>query len=72
MMVQVRGDPRVCLAYRVQWGEITGRVKDAAVAGTAYDLHKENLGMRNEVAGWGALVAVAPRGGQRRAQIGVE
>ncbi len=28
----------VALAYRVQRGEITGRVKDAAVAGNAYDL----------------------------------
>src|SRR5437762_14011022 len=28
----------VGLAYRVQRGEITGRVKDAAVAGHAYDL----------------------------------
>ena len=30
----------VGLAYRVQNGEITGRVKDAAVAGNAYDLLK--------------------------------
>jgi PmbA protein len=30
----------VGLAYRVQKGEITGRVKDAAVAGNAYDLLK--------------------------------
>jgi PmbA protein len=30
----------VGLAYRVQRGEITGRVKDAAVAGDAYDLLK--------------------------------
>ena len=30
----------VGLAYRVQRGEITGRVKDAAVAGNAYDLLK--------------------------------
>jgi PmbA protein len=30
----------VGLAYRVQHGEITGRVKDAAVAGNAYDLLK--------------------------------
>src|SRR5213594_1366280 len=33
-------DP-VGLAYRVQNGEITGRVKDAAVAGNAYDLLKK-------------------------------
>jgi PmbA protein len=31
----------VGLAYRVQKGEITGRVKDAAVAGNAYDLLKK-------------------------------
>jgi len=31
----------VGLAYRVQGGEITGRVKDAAVAGNAYDLLKK-------------------------------
>ncbi len=30
----------VALAYRVENGEITGRVKDAAVAGNAYDLLK--------------------------------
>jgi PmbA protein len=30
----------VALAYRVEKGEITGRVKDAAVAGNAYDLLK--------------------------------
>jgi len=30
----------VALAYRVERGEITGRVKDAAVAGNAYDLLK--------------------------------
>ena len=28
----------VALAYRIENGEITGRVKDAAVAGNAYDL----------------------------------
>jgi PmbA protein len=33
----------VGLAYRVQGGEITGRVKDAAVAGNVYDLLK-NIG----------------------------
>lgn len=30
----------VALAYRIERGEITGRVKDAAVAGNAYDLWK--------------------------------
>ena len=36
----------VALAYRVQRGEITGRVKDAAVAGNVYDLLRR-------VGGWG-------------------
>ncbi|HJS43509.1 MAG TPA: TldD/PmbA family protein [Gemmatimonadales bacterium] len=31
----------VALAYRVQRGEVTGRVKDAAVAGNVYDLLKK-------------------------------
>lgn len=31
----------VALAYRVQRGEVTGRVKDAAVAGNAYELLKK-------------------------------
>jgi PmbA protein len=34
----------VGLAYRVQGGEITGRVKDAAVAGNVYDLLKRIAG----------------------------
>ena len=34
----------VGLAYRVQGGEITGRVKDAAVAGNVYDLLKSIAG----------------------------
>jgi PmbA protein len=37
----------VALAFRVQNGEITGRVKDAAVAGNVYDLLKK-------IGGWGA------------------
>jgi PmbA protein len=36
----------VGLAYRVERGEITGRVKDAAVAGNVYDLLKK-------IGGWG-------------------
>lgn len=36
----------VALAYRVQGGEITGRVKDAAIAGSVYELLKR-------VGGWG-------------------
>jgi PmbA protein len=38
----------VGLAYRVQRGEITGRVKDAAVAGNAYDLLKRIGGFGND------------------------
>jgi PmbA protein len=38
----------VGLAYRVQRGEITGRVKDAAVAGDAYDLLKRIAGFGND------------------------
>ena len=38
----------VGLAYRVQRGEITGRVKDAAVAGNAYDLLKRIGGVGND------------------------
>jgi len=38
----------VGLAYRVQRGEITGRVKDAAVAGNAYDLLKKIGGFGND------------------------
>ena len=38
----------VGLAYRVQNGEITGRVKDAAVAGNAYDVLKRVGGVGND------------------------
>lgn len=38
----------VALAYRVQRGEVTGRVKDAAVAGNAYDLLKKIGGFGND------------------------
>jgi PmbA protein len=38
----------VGLAYRVEKGEITGRVKDAAVAGNAYDLLKKIAGCGND------------------------
>jgi PmbA protein len=41
----------VGLAYRVQRGEITGRVKDAAVAGNVYDLLK-NIGGFGTDARW--------------------
>jgi len=38
----------VALAYRVQRGEITGRVKDAAVAGNVYDLLKSIAGFGSD------------------------
>ena len=38
----------VGLAYRVQRGEITGRVKDAAVAGNAYELLKKIRGFGSD------------------------
>ena len=38
----------VALAYRIARGEITGRVKDAAVAGNAYDLWKRVAGFGND------------------------
>ena len=38
----------VALAYRVDRGEITGRVKDAAVAGNAYELWKRVGGFGND------------------------
>ena len=38
----------VALAYRVEGGAISGRVKDAAVAGNAYDLWKRVVGVGND------------------------
>jgi PmbA protein len=38
----------VALAYRIERGEITGRVKDAAVAGNAYELWKRVAGFGND------------------------
>jgi PmbA protein len=38
----------VALAYRVERGAISGRVKDAAVAGNAYDLWKRVAGFGND------------------------
>jgi len=38
----------VALAYRIERGEITGRVKDAAVAGNAYELWKRVGGFGND------------------------
>ena len=44
----------VALAYRVQRGEITGRVKDAAVAGNAYELLKKIGGFGTDGRWYGA------------------
>jgi PmbA protein len=38
----------VALAYRIERGEITGRVKDAAIAGNSYDLLKHIGGFGND------------------------
>ncbi len=60
----------VALAYRVTGGEIVGRVKDAAVAGNAYELLGHIAGLGSEVEWRGSLamppillegVSVAPR-----------
>ncbi len=47
----------VALAYRVERGEITGRVKDAAVAGNAYELLKRIGGFGNDARWTGARFA---------------
>ena len=44
----------VALAYRVERGEITGRVKDAALAGNAYELLKKIGGFGNDDRWYGA------------------
>lgn len=49
----------VALAYRVINGEIAGRVKDAAVAGTVYELLKRIAGMGSEVKWLGSVGAPA-------------
>ena len=60
----------VALAYRVRGGEIVGRVKDAAVAGNAYELLGRIAGLGRDVEWRGSLalppillegVSVAPR-----------
>ncbi len=60
----------VALAYRVTGGEVVGRVKDAAVAGNAYELLSRIAGLGREVEWRGSLatppillegVSVAPR-----------
>jgi PmbA protein len=38
----------VALAYRIERGQITGRVKDAAIAGNSYDLLKRIGGFGND------------------------
>ena len=38
----------VALAFRIERGEITGRVKDAAVAGNSYELLKRIGGFGND------------------------
>ena len=47
----------VALAYRVEGGEITGRVKDAAVAGNAYELWKRVVGFGSDALWAGSLWA---------------
>ncbi len=47
----------VALAYRVERGEITGRVKDAAVAGNAYELWKRVAGCGNDARWTGSRFA---------------
>lgn len=50
----------VALAWRVEGGEIVGRVKDAAVAGNAYELLKRIRGLGREVKWIGGSRAVPP------------
>ena len=60
----------VALAYRVSNGEITGRVKDAAVSGNSYELLRQIAGLGRDAAWRGSLsipaillegVSVTPR-----------
>jgi PmbA protein len=44
----------VALAYRIERGEITGRVKDAAIAGNSYELLKRIGGFGNDRRWYGA------------------
>ena len=44
----------VALAYRIERGEITGRVKDAAIAGNSYELLKHIGGFGNDRRWYGA------------------
>ena len=47
----------VALAYRIERGEITGRVKDAALAGNAYELWKRVAGFGNDARWTGSRCA---------------
>ena len=47
----------VALAFRVEGGEVTGRVKRATVAGTAYDLLRNLAGIGNELQWMGSVAA---------------
>src|SRR3989442_1275725 len=47
----------VALAYRIERGEITGRVKDAAVAGDAYELWERVAGFGNDARWTGSRCA---------------
>ncbi len=47
----------VALAYRIERGEIAGRVKDAAVAGNVYELLKRIAGVGNDARWTGSRYA---------------
>ena len=47
----------VALAYRIERGEITGRVKEAAVAGNVYELWKRVGGFGNDARWTGSRYA---------------
>ncbi|HEX9216056.1 MAG TPA: metallopeptidase TldD-related protein, partial [Gemmatimonadales bacterium] len=51
----------VALAYRIERGAITGRVKDAAVAGNAYELWKRVGGFGNDARWTGSRWAPSVR-----------
>jgi len=50
----------VALAWRVEGGEITGRVKDAAIAGNSYDLLKHIRAFGSESRWLGGTRQVPP------------
>ncbi len=47
----------MALAYRIERGEIAGRVKDAAVAGNVYELLKRIAGVGNDARWTGSRYA---------------